>query len=172
MGRDQRFLAWGGIGFVLAALVLGACSDSGGSAGPASTDEPPPAYLRTVDGSAAAGGLGSFCWPRTLGGTGVVTCQDAAGPVTNVNPVPVVAGSGLAFSFEAGAPASTSVSWQRVSGAAPAASRGRLLWLDGLGGEVATGTQAPAAAGFYVVTAFARWDGKGDAAYGWYVEVR
>jgi hypothetical protein len=146
------------------ALALVACDDGSGEPDSGAADAIPRAYLRPPDGDIIQGAVGTHCWADR--------CVDYAGPVTQADAVTVQAGQGVAISFEGGAPDALRVDWLAAAGTPPAPEEGRRAWpgLEPAGGTF-TGTTAPAAPGAYVVVAFAQWDGKGDAAYGFYVIV-
>lgn len=163
---------WGILALLLAVLAFAACGgedDTGATAIPddglpdGSGQDVPSAYVRDTAGAAEPLFAGTGCWNGK--------CVDMAGPLTNVDPLPMTTGQTLAFSFEAGVPDTFTVTWFLAPSPEPAPEGGLRAWA-GLGGAGdATGTTAPAAPGRYVMVLFAKWAGKGDMTYGLYANV-
>lgn len=142
---------------VLAAAALVACS--GGSGSP----EAPSLFLRLPGGDMADAGVGSGCWKGR--------CLSISGPVTGAEAVALPPSASLALSFEAGLPSRMSADWYQAPEAPAADASGNLIWPVPSGPAVLQGTRAPAAAGRYLFLVQAHWEGQGDLAYGFYVEV-
>ncbi|MCC7365448.1 MAG: hypothetical protein IT303_13865 [Dehalococcoidia bacterium] len=95
-----------------------------------------------------------------------------AGPLTNLEPVPLKQGEAIAVSFEAGFPDEWTLTWVPAPAQAPAPEEGVRAWVAiEIPGNPPTGTTIPSTPGRYVMIIFARWDGEGDIAYGIYAEV-
>ncbi|MGE5595012.1 MAG: hypothetical protein ACM3S1_03130 [Hyphomicrobiales bacterium] len=124
----------------------------------------PAVYLRNSSGDAEPLVAGTGCWSGK--------CIDMAGPLTNVDPVPLHPGERVAFSFEAGVPDNFTVTWIEAPATAPAPEGDVRVWgglAPGAGGF--SGTTAPSGPGKYIVVVFAQWEGQGDMSYGLYVDV-
>lgn len=154
---------------LLAAGVFLVARGGGGGGGSNSPTPQPPglpnAYLRTADGQFVRAVPGTNCWNKQ--------CVDMAGPMTNVEPVPLPPGAAVAVTFEQGAPTEWSLTWVPAPAEAPAPEGGVRAWVAlEVPADALTGTQAPARPGRYLALIFARWDGFGDISYGLYVEVK
>ena len=146
-------------------LLLASCSGGSG----ATASRPPTAFLRVPGGAAAEGGMGSCCWA----GGGERICRDTAGPVTAAEAIAVAPNAGIAISFASETPTSTTLGWFVAEGPIPPEKAGFRTWPAPLDGDsVEAGTRAPTLPGFYLLTLDARWSGKGDASYAWYIEER
>lgn len=172
------------VAFGAAAYLLIGCSDSAGdapgAASPTSGASPPvsrltdpPGAMLVVAGVATTGGEGTRCWRETAlaGGAPGLGCADYTGPVTNANPITLVAGEALTFAFEHGDPEELVLSLYEAPANEPPAQAGFRSW--SIDPETATrgvSPQAPTRPGRYILAAFARWP-EGDVTYGWYLEV-
>ncbi|MCA9829350.1 MAG: hypothetical protein R3B97_00350 [Dehalococcoidia bacterium] len=126
--------------------------------------EPPPAVL-IYGTTVVEGAAGTRCW--------VNVCLDYVGPVTPEAPLSVEAGRGFTLNFAAGDPTETAVSWYAVSGPPAAARNGQRLWsIAPTASRPVSVVEIPAEPGQYVLSVFARWEGRGDVSYGWYLEVK
>jgi hypothetical protein len=162
------------------AVIVGgpACADDDAPAGTPTTSAPVATRTAAAPGIPAGpkatliagqlrvpGGHGTRCWE---GG-----CIDYAGPVTNASPIPAAPGSPFEIEFEEGTPDEVTLSWYVAPDTVPPASNGVIGWsVDPGTATPLDGETIPDGPGRYLLAAFARWDGKGDIVYGWYIEVR
>lgn len=149
--------------------TFAACGDDGsettdGESSVASSSVPPSAFIRFGAGEAVELAPGTRCWEGH--------CVDMAGPLTQVEPLDLYAGEPVAFSFEAGIPAEFTVTWTKAPATAPAPEGNVRVWAGVFTGDAHhTGPTVPGATGTYIITLFAKWEGKGDISYGLYANV-
>lgn len=136
---------------------------SGPSRGPAIT--PAPRATLSAGGRSVTVPGGTRCWANA--------CVDYVGPVSNTTPFALGSGA-LALEFEAGPATDVTVSWYAVGAEPTTATTEGLLWTEprALGQTPAANSLAtrPAAPGRYLLIVFARWAGRGDVSYAFYVE--
>jgi hypothetical protein len=124
----------------------------------------PSAFIRFGTGEAVELAPGTRCWQGR--------CIDMAGPMTQVEPLPLYAGEPVAFSFEAGIPTEFTVSWTKAPATAPAPEGDVRVWAGLFTGDAHhSGPTVPDATGAYIITLFAKWEDKGDITYGLYANV-
>jgi hypothetical protein len=155
------------------AIFAAACGDDGEAPAPGQTasptsgvpvSTPPPGASLSVGGASIDGGIGTHCWSGF--------CRDYTGPITSPLLSQVAPGEAFTLSFQQGTPTEVVISWYKAP-APPPPAHGVLAWsLDPRTATRAERAEAPAEPGLYVLSVFARWDGKGDVTYGWYIEVR
>ncbi len=96
--------------------------------------------------------------------------------MTNAEPLVVSRGETLTIGFTASAPNDISSGWARAIGSVPPARSGVRAWESDQPRSFVSpsGLQvdAPRDPGTYLLGVFAKWDGKGDIMYGFYVEVK
>lgn len=126
--------------------------------------EPPFAVLRTADGIAVHGGLGTYCWRSGQQGL----CVDMIGPITNVDPIRLAVGELYTLDFETVQPTSIEQSWIDVAGATGQPMGGERAWTDPRMQHL---DGPPTTPGRYILSLFTRWDGYGDVSYGFYIEL-
>ena len=163
-------------------LLVAACSD-GGTTPPADTSgamgserspilDLPSATLRATSGRSADGGKGTYCWS----GPNYRECKELAAPVTNVEPLVVARGELLTVDFAQDTPGDLSSGWAKVIGTAPPPREGVQVWNDDQPRSFVSPSglqiEAPRDPGAYLLGLFAKWDGRGDIMYGFYVEVK
>lgn len=137
---------------------------SGDTGDPA--DDPVPGASLGASAGTVAGGVGTRCWGRL--------CIDYIGPITNDEPVELSRGERLELTFEAGPPSSVDLMWIPVDPNRRETTTAGLAWPGVIapGGPSMRDAVAPADPGSYLLVAFARWAGRGDISYGFYIEVR
>ena len=165
--------------FAVAVFLLFGCSDSETSAEAAATGTPSstptegppspdslgaPGATLTSSQETVAGGIGTRCWAGA--------CIDYTGPVTNADPLELSPGEAFNIEFEEATPAEFVLSLYPAPTTTPTPENGTLSWSIDPSTSTTTDAVAPAEPGRYIISAFARWDGKGDISYGWYVEVK
>jgi hypothetical protein len=166
------------VSFAIAAFLLFACS--GAESSPGSTtatasqgasprpqpeyEDPLGATLQIAGAAPLQGGIGTYCWDGF--------CCDLAGPVTNVDPIPMAPGASFELQFAHGDPDEVQLTWFAAPESVPQPQNGFLAWsINPTTGEQLDGFEAVPEPGVYILSVFALWEGVGDVSYGWYVEV-
>jgi hypothetical protein len=159
-----------------AAIAVAACG--GGSPGFGGTSPPPasptggaplfepaPGAALSARAGRVPGGIGTHCWDGF--------CRDMTGPVTGAALFEMAPSEPFALDFEEPDPDEVVLSWYAAPTLAPPPSGGEIAWsIDPRLATRAGAAAAPAEPGLYILAVFARWGGKGDVSYGWYIEVR
>jgi hypothetical protein len=170
-----------GLSFATAIALLSGCGGGKSEAAastPAVSQQPgeilapgladPPGASLVVGSGTSAGGIGTHCWANA--------CRDMVGPITGAALATMQDGEQAQIVFDEPDPNEVVYRWIAAPGPddTPRPSNGQLVW-GTLGPEAFTtpgaSPEAPQEPGRYILVVFARWDGKGDVSYGWYVEV-
>jgi hypothetical protein len=146
-------------------------TDATATTGPPALDLPS-ATLRAAQGVRVEGGKGTHCWS----GPNYRECKEFVAPVTNVEPLVAARGEVLTLDFAQGTPGDLSSGWSKAIGAVPQPVSGTRVWNGDQPRSLVSPSglqiEAPRDPGAYLLGVFAKWAGKGDIMYGFYVEVK